>query len=101
MDQVLEHIPQDLEALKEVRRVSGHDAVLLLSVPLKGFLARLDNLWMHRNEYHASYTFKQLSLLFLTMRFQVIAEFPYGTFVHYLKLNSFAGTVFIIGRVKK
>lgn len=96
MDQVLEHIPEDQRALKEVYRVLQAPGFLIVSVPQRGVLAKLDKILLHPREHHSSYSRAQLEKLFQDSGFRVLASFIYGTLPHYLRIP-FGGSLFMVG----
>ncbi len=97
MDEVLEHIEEDKIALLEIHRVLSQDGALLLSVPHRGWLAKLDKFLLHRNEYHASYSKLGLQDALSHSGFCCSEMFIYGTLPHFLGV-AFGGTLFAVSR---
>jgi len=98
LDEVLEHIPQDHQVLREIKRVLIPGGQLFLSVPITGWLARIDKILLHSREYHTSYSRSRLLELLEASGFQVKQSFIYGTLPHFLKLKTLGGTLFMIGQ---
>ena len=96
LDEVLEHIPQDTQVLNELRRVLAPHGQLFLSVPVTGWLARIDKILLHSREYHGSYSKARLLKLLEASGFLVQKSFIYGTLPHFLKLKTLGGTLFAI-----
>lgn len=96
MDQVLEHIPEDRKVLNEVYRVLQAPGFLIVSVPRKSLLAKIDKLLLHPTEWHASYSQSQLEDLFRSSGFRVLGSFTYGTLPHYLHVP-LGGSLFTVG----
>lgn len=97
LDEVLEHIPEDAQVLREMWRVLAPHGQLFLSVPVTGWLARIDKILLHSREYHSSYSKDRLLELLETSNFLVQKSFIYGTLPHFLKLKTLGGTLFAIG----
>lgn len=98
LDEVLEHIPQDKRVLREIERVLAPGGQLFVSVPLTGWLARIDKVVFHSREFHASYSRIGLLRLLEESGFHVRDSFVYGTLPHFLKLKTLGGTLFMIGQ---
>lgn len=99
MDQVLEHIPQDLKVVQEVQRVLQAPGWFICSVPRTGILARVDKFLLHPHEYHASYTQARLGDLLGSCGFRILGSWVYGTLPHYSHLWAMpAASLFMIGR---
>jgi len=96
LDEVLEHIPQDAQVLSELRRVLVPHGQLFLSIPVTGWLARIDKILLHSREYHSSYSKTRLLELLEASGFLVQKSFIYGTLPHFLKLKTLGGTLFAI-----
>jgi hypothetical protein len=97
LDEVLEHIPQDHRVLREIKRVLAPGGLLVLSVPITGWLSMIDKILLHSREYHTSYSRSRLLDLLEASGFQVKQLFVYGTLPHFLKLKTLGGTLFMIG----
>jgi SAM-dependent methyltransferase len=98
MDQVLEHIPQDLKVVEEVHRVLRQPGWFVCSVPRKGMLARIDKFVLHPHEFHANYTEDRLGDLLSSCGFQILGSWLYGTLPYYFHIWSMpAASLFMIG----
>lgn len=114
MNQVLEHIQDDLSALSEARRILRHDGILILGVPNEGcFMGKLRNSyiqpWIKKQTDHRHfYTLEEIIFKISKSGFSVVHLRRDGFIFPYSRLNDLLASfklgyalVVILGRVFK
>ncbi len=98
-EQMLEHVPDRSRALQEISRVLSRDGRLIMSVPCRNWLGKLDSRLLHAGESHEGFSPEEIRMALAKAGLHVQDCFSYGFMLFFLGLlRGPGGSLYVVAR---